>query len=147
MVAHKTWLISNDWMTIMLHGYTVLKITYLGTFSIKVCFHELMLRITNDQWNHRHLITNFARCTLFEPPLYWNNLRTGLELLWKSATNMLAINYKNMSACRLSTNTPSPEKSVSVEITISPWVRILISPLKKCPNRRARRSCIFFIVW
>ena len=23
MVAHKTWLISNDWMTIMLHGYTL----------------------------------------------------------------------------------------------------------------------------
>ena len=45
-----------------------------------------------------------------------------------------------MSACRLSTNTPSPSKSVSVEITISPWVRVLISLLKKCPYRRTRRS-------
>ena len=53
-VAHKTWLISNNWMTIMVHGYTLLKITYLGTFSINVCFYELMLRITNDQSNHRH---------------------------------------------------------------------------------------------
>ena len=56
---------------------------------------------------------------------------------------MLAIVYNNMSACRLSTNTPSPEKLVSVEITISPWVRVLISLLKKCPNRRTRRSCFF----
>ena len=53
-VAHKTWLISNDWMTIMLHGYALLKITYLDIFSIKVCFCKLMLRITNDQSNHRH---------------------------------------------------------------------------------------------
>ena len=56
---------------------------------------------------------------------------------------MLAIIYNNMSVCRLSTNTPSPEKSVSVEITISSWVRVLISLLKKCPNRRTRRSCFF----
>ena len=33
-VAHKTWLTSNDWMTVMLHGYALLKISYLGTFSI-----------------------------------------------------------------------------------------------------------------
>ena len=56
---------------------------------------------------------------------------------------MLAIFYNNMSACRLSTNTPSPEKSVSVEITISPWVRVLISLLKKYPNRRTRQICFF----
>ena len=107
-VALKTWLISNDWMTIMLHGCTLLKITYLGTFSIKVCFYKLMLRITNDQSNHRHQITNFVRRTLFEPPLYWNNLWTGLDLLWKPPKSMLGIIYNNMSACRLSTNTPSP---------------------------------------
>ena len=50
-VSHKTWLIWNDWMTIMLHGYELLKITYLGIFSIKVCFCKSMLRITNNQSN------------------------------------------------------------------------------------------------
>ena len=53
-VAHKAWLISNYWMTIMLHRYALLKITYLDIFSIKVCFCKLMLRIINDQSNHRH---------------------------------------------------------------------------------------------
>ena len=128
-VAHKTWLISNDWMTIMLHGYALSKITYLDIFSIKVCFCKLMLRITNDQSNHRHQIVNFVKCTLFEPPLYWNNLWTGIDLLWKSPTSMLGIIYNNMSACRLSTNTP--------------WERVIISLLKNCPNRRTRWSCFF----
>ena len=30
-----------------------------------------------------------------------------------------------------------------MEITIAPWVRVLISLLKKCPNRRTRWSCFF----
>ena len=43
---------------------------------------------------------------------------------------MFGIIYNNMSTCRLSTNTPSPWKSLSVEITISPWVCVLIVPSK-----------------
>ena len=37
-IAHKTWLISNDWMAIMLHGYALLKITYLESLPLKYVF-------------------------------------------------------------------------------------------------------------
>ena len=33
--------------------------------------------------------------------------------------------------------------TIALEITISPWERVLISLLKKCPNRRTRWSCFF----
>ena len=53
-VSHKPLLISNDWMEIMLYGCALLKIAYLGMFSMKVCFCKLFLCITNDQSKHRY---------------------------------------------------------------------------------------------
>ena len=64
-ISHEPLLISNHWMEIMLHGYWLLKITYLGIFSMKVCLCKSVIYSTNDQLNYRHWITFFYQVSYF----------------------------------------------------------------------------------
>ena len=82
IVSHKPLLISNDWMKILLHVYMLLKISYLGMFSMEMCISVNSFYLS-QMTNQIIGIKSVFQESYFEP-LDSHNLWMGVLMLWKS---------------------------------------------------------------